>query len=111
MKKNTVKLNEQQLKKIVVESVKKVLREWNDPNDEYWKNEPTIYDTVANIKVYSSKADAVAENAFKIEDGDAKSEELESLQNWWFPMLYTYCKSFVETWENIETWKKMHSNN
>ena len=30
MKKNTVKLNEQQLKKIIGESVKKVLKEWDD---------------------------------------------------------------------------------
>lgn len=30
MKKNTVKLNEQQLKKVIGESVKKVLKEWDD---------------------------------------------------------------------------------
>ena len=35
MKKNVIKLNEQQLKKIVAESVKKVLKEWEKPSD--WK--------------------------------------------------------------------------
>ena len=103
MKKNVVKINENTLRQIVAESVKKVLREWDDKNDEYWRDEPTIYDTVANIKVYSTKADAVAKNAFEIEDGDAKRKELDSLQNWWFPTLYTYCKSFVETWEKMRS--------
>ncbi len=35
MKKNVVKLNEQQLRQIVAEGVKRVLREWEKPSD--WK--------------------------------------------------------------------------
>ena len=34
--KHTVKLNESQLKKIVAESVKKILREWNEDEDNYF---------------------------------------------------------------------------
>jgi hypothetical protein len=38
MKKNIVKLNESQLKKIVAESVKKVLKEYNHNVEDWWRH-------------------------------------------------------------------------
>lgn len=38
MKKNVVRLNEQQLKKIVAESVKKVLKEYNHNVEDWWRH-------------------------------------------------------------------------
>lgn len=36
MKKNTIKLTESQLKKVIAESVKKVLKEWDEDSDSYY---------------------------------------------------------------------------
>lgn len=38
MKRNTIHLNEGQLKKIISESVKQVLREFNYDSDDWWKS-------------------------------------------------------------------------
>ena len=100
--KKPVKLKESQLRKVIAESVKKVLNEWEDTNDAYWSDGPTIYDIVANIKVYSTKADDIEANAIEMEEEGAKKQERDSLFNWWFPMLYKYCKSFVNCWDSMK---------
>ena len=60
---NKVKLAEKQLHSVIKESVKRVLNEWEDPNDGV--DEPTEFDDLYNIKHYIDDAINALENGYK----------------------------------------------
>lgn len=86
--KQKIKLNEAQLRKIVAESVKKVLKEYDDAGDEYWQNRPTIVDILQNLSVNSRKA---------IEASDDNRKTLD----WWLKQTYINAKNYVEAFESM----------
>ena len=52
--KRTIRLNETELKRMISESVKRVMNEWEDPNDGV--EGPTEFDDLYNIKHYIDNA-------------------------------------------------------
>ena len=52
--KRTIRLNETELKRMISESVRRVMNEWEDPNDGV--EGPTEFDDLYNIKHYIDNA-------------------------------------------------------
>ena len=60
---NKVRLTEKQLHSVIKESVKRVLNEWEDPNDGV--EGPTEFDVLYNIKQYIDDAIYALEHGYK----------------------------------------------
>lgn len=84
MKKNIVKLNESQLRKVIAESVKRAIREGIEDYD--------IFDVVEDLSYLS---DAVMEGC------------IENLRNPMFAKIYQSCKKYVELYEGMRSNKRV----
>lgn len=76
-----INLTESQLHNVIKESVKSLLREWDDLNDDSYYSKSYI-DDIHNINVYVGKA------LEAIDDGELVGGYVDSL--------YKYCQDFVE---------------
>lgn len=75
---NKVRLTEKQLHSVIKESVKRVLNEWDDPNDGV--DEPTEFDDLYNIKHYIDNAIHALEHGCK-ESYNSSVEIIKSMAN------------------------------
>lgn len=93
MKKNVVKINESQLRRVIAESVKSMLREWEDQGDESYLSGPSIDDCAHNLKTY-------LDSYFKTEgsETDASKE--------WLERIYYYAKDFIRIYEEMFSQKE-----
>jgi hypothetical protein len=85
-----VLINEKQLHNIVKRTVNNVLKEWDDVNDESYR-EKTFIDDLYNIRAYIDAA---------IEDAE-KGKYTQENGSWWLKRLYDNCKSFIINYDKV----------
>ena len=88
MEKNIIKLNEAQFRTVIAESVKKVLKEWDDPNDTP-QDKPTVFDIAANIGKLSTI----------VASSSAEQEMPKQVIDYWLPELYKACQEFIAVYD------------
>lgn len=88
MEKRRVKLNEAGLKNIISETVKSILREWEDQGDESYLSSPSIDDCAHNLKIY-------LDSYFK-----TKGSKIDASEEW-LERIYNYAKDFIRVYEEM----------
>ena len=106
MKKNTVKLNEANLKKIVAESVRRVLREYSVPDSRDMKNNGAIPFIIQELKLfreYCEKRQSLYDKAHQYLDlNDFGNDEFEEHYYTLYNNLYENLEAKLdEIWNTI----------